>query len=222
MIIYTVFSSIDLQGRYAYQNQPSIAQWNLARFAETLLPLINENKEQAVELALHAVNTFPALYTEYWLAGMRAKVGLNNSEENDLELMNDLLAAMVGQHVDYTQLFRSLTDVLQGGQQKAQILFDHAYEFNRWTERWQNRLSHDPLPMDERIQLMNQANSIYIPRNHKVEEAIEYATRFADYSRFEELVNTLTNPYQQQKEKEEYAKPATREFGAKYKTFCGT
>lgn len=217
----TVFSSIDRHGRYAYQNQPPITQWNLARLAETLLPLIDENKEHAIELATNALDKFPEKYTEHWLAGMRAKIGLSIVEENDLALINDLLAAMDGQQVDFTLLFRNLVDLLQGQEQEVYAQFKDASLFKVWVERWRERLSHETQNTVESIQLMYQKNPIYIPRNHKVEEALEAAVSHADYSKFEVLINTLSNPYQPQEGKEEYTQPAPNELSV-YKTFCGT
>lgn len=217
----TVFSSIDRQGRYAYQNQPSIAQWNLARLAETLLPLIDENTDHAIELATNALNKFPDKYTQHWLAGMRAKIGLSTAEENDLTLINDLLLSMDEQQVDFTLLFRKLVHVLQGQATEVYTLFNDASLFKAWVDRWKVRLSLETKSADESIQLMNQHNPVYIPRNHKVEEALETAVSDADYSKFEALIDTLGNPFQQQKGKEEYTVPAPEKFGT-YKTFCGT
>ncbi len=184
----TVFSSIDRHGRYAYQNQPPITQWNLARLAETLLPLIDENTEHAIELATNTLDKFPEKYTEHWLAGMRAKIGLSIIEENDLALINDLLAAMDGQQVDFTLLFRNLVDLLQGQEQEVYAQFKDASLFKAWVERWRERLSHETQNSAESIQLMYQMNPIYIPRNHKVEEALEAAVSHADYSKFEVLI----------------------------------
>jgi len=217
----TVFSSIDRHGRYAYQNQPSIAQWNLTRFAETLLPLIDEDIDHAIELATEVLNTFPENYTKHWLAGMRAKVGLSTVEEDDLTLMNDLLANMDEQQLDYTLLFRNLAELLDGNE-KLYAQFNDATQFKAWLDRWQNRVSHETLNVKERIQLMNRVNPLYIPRNHKVEEAIEAAVVDADYTKFELLLATLSKPYERQAGKEDYAQPAPEEFSTSYKTFCGT
>lgn len=217
----TVFSSIDANGRYAYQNQAPIAQWNLARLAETLLPLIDADSDHAVELAMQVINQFPEKYSGYWLAGMRKKLGLMQSQDDDVTLMNDLLASMDGQNVDYTQLFRSLIDVQQGQKQSAQVLFANAAEFNRWLDRWQQRLSLEKTGIEEQIDLMSKVNPVYIPRNHKVEEAIQAAVANADYSKFEMLNEVLSNPYQIQPGKDAYAQAAPKEFAA-YKTFCGT
>lgn len=217
----TVFSSIDTQGRYAYQNQAPIAQWNLARLAETLLPLIDEDGDQAVELAMQVINQFPEKYTEYWLSGMRKKIGLREIHVEDVALINDLLASMDGQDVDYTQLFRSLADVLLGQKESAQALFTNASAFNAWLVRWQQRLAKENSMTEQKVSLMNSVNPIYIPRNHKIEEAIEAAVESADFSKFEILNEILSRPYEHQQERENYALGAPESFAA-YKTFCGT
>lgn len=218
---HTVFSSIDTYGRYAYQNQPAIAQWNLARFAETLLPLINENSDKAVALATDILNQFPDYYHQYWLDGMRKKLGLTDSEEDDMALANELLASMENQHVDYTSLFRQLIKVQLGENQHASRLFDDASGFLSWLPKWQARLNRDTSDRDQSIRLMQQVNPVYIPRNHKVEEALEQATKERDYDLFERLLGVLSDPYSERTQDQNYAQPAPKEFGP-YKTFCGT
>ena len=217
----TVFSSIDTHGRYAYQNQPAIAQWNLARLAEALLPLFNVNNEKAVEMATEVLNTFPQHYHQHWLDGMRSKIGLASVHKNDMELMNELFASMNNQNVDYTQFFRWLIKTVEGDQQIIVELFEDASDFKHWFTKWQARIARDELTMNESIQLMQQVNPIYIPRNHKVEEALQAVVDETDYSRFEALYEVLTEPYTERKDYQEYALPAPKEFGP-YKTFCGT
>lgn len=226
----TVYSSIDRQGRYAYQNQPSIAQWNLARLAEALLPLFGDDSEesinQSIKDATEILEAFPQQYTQYWLTDMRKKIGLQNEEEDDLSLVNDLLASMAEQQVDYTLLFRQLANVLQDDEQPAVDLFNDATAFKNWITRWKDRLDREASNIagnfSESITLMNQTNPIYIPRNHKVEEALEAAVTNDDYSKFEKLIDTLSKPYQLQDGKEEYTQPAAAEFNSLFKTFCGT
>jgi uncharacterized protein YdiU (UPF0061 family) len=226
----SVFSSIDVQGRYAYNNQPSITQWNLARFAEALLPIFGEDTEQAIaesiEKATDILEIFPEQYSQYWLAGMRKKLGLQTEEDDDLALTNDLLASLVGQQVDYTLLFRHLADALKGEESLVYDLFNDATAFKLWVVRWKDRLKREsPNITDttsESIALMNQVNPIYVPRNHKVEEAIEAAVVGEDYSKFEILIDTLSTPYQLQVGKEEYTQPAPEEFDTSFQTFCGT
>ena len=217
----TVFSSIDTQGRYAYQNQPAIAQWNLARLAETLLPLIDENKDQAIELATAVLDKFPEQYHSFWLQGMRSKLGLRSIEQEDMSLMNGLLAALDKQSVDYTLFFRRLIDLLSNEDQAIFDMFDDATLFNQWLPKWHSRLHSDELQREQSIELMQQTNPVYIPRNHKVEEALDQAVQYKDYTLFEQLHKVLSQPFTAYDEYKEYAAPAPPEFGA-YKTFCGT
>ena len=166
----TVFSSIDTNGRYAYGNQPNIAGWNLARFAETLLPLLHENKEQAVELAQNAISDYTELYQSNWLAGMRAKLGIFNEEQQDESLIEDLLSMMQKHRADYTNTFRALTfDKLEDTG-----LFVTP-EFAQWHERWQARLGRQQESKASSNQLMRNSNPAVIPRNHRVEAALEAA-----------------------------------------------
>lgn len=216
-----VYSSIDKQGRYALQNQPPIAQWNLARLAESLLTLIDSDQEHAVELATKVLNEFPEKYSKHWLQGMCCKLGINNVQEKDSELVNDLLALMHEYHADYTLFFRDLAKILSGEKQAAHKHFANVMAFEQWLIRWHDRLTHQELTPDDSVELMNKVNPIYIPRNHKVEEAIESAMTNEDYTKFEMLLTVLTQPYQQQAGKDEYTQPAPIEFG-EYKTFCGT
>ncbi|MFK7794795.1 MAG: YdiU family protein [Gammaproteobacteria bacterium] len=216
-----VYSSIDKQGRYALQNQPPIAQWNLARLAEALLSLIDSDQERAVELATKVLNQFPEKYSKHWLQGMCNKLGIKNTQENDLELVNDLLALMHEYHVDYTLFFRDLANVLSGDKEAAHKHFANVMSYEQWLVRWQERLTDEELNSEDSVMLMNQVNPLYIPRNHKVEEAIEAAMKNEDYTKFEMLLTVLAQPYKQQAGKEEYSQPAPEEFGA-YKTFCGT
>ena len=217
----TVFSSIDSQGRYAYQNQPVIAQWNLARLAEALLPLLDQSDETAVEIAAEVLNGFPQRYHHYWLNGMRSKLGLASAHDTDMALMNDLLASMDNQHVDYTQFFRQLINAVVGDQHNVVALFDDASNFKHWLTKWHARLECDQLSMVESMQLMQQVNPIYIPRNHKVEDALQVAVNNADYSQFERLFDVLAKPYDDRYGDHDYTLPAPKEFGP-YKTFCGT
>ncbi len=216
-----VFSSIDHQGRYAYGSQPQIAQWNLARLAESLLPLINEDSEEAVKLATAELNTFSEQYQSSWLAGMRAKLGLASEEKDDLNLVIDLHKAMQGENVDFTLLFRGLSSAIDGETSTVRSLFDKPDSFDQWFVSWSERLSRDSLKNCERIHLMNSVNPIYIPRNHKVEEALNAAEKDSNFAPFERLMSVLSKPFEQREGLEEYALPAPKDFGP-YKTFCGT
>ncbi len=213
-----VFSSIDQHGRYAYGNQPAIAQWNLARFAETLLPLINpDDSEDAIRLATEEIDRFMPMYRAVWLADMRAKLGLSRAEDRDRELIEDLLAAMQSQGVDFTMLFRALAQALRGDTAAVHALFDVA----PWLGRWVARLEREEADSEATARAMDGVNPIYIPRNHKVEEALQAAAGSSDYEPFKKLLAVLESPFDQREGLNEYEGPAPEGFGP-YKTFCGT
>ena len=221
----TVFSSIDTQGRYAYANQPTIAQWNLARLAEALLPLLHEDAEQAVALAMSVLEAFPDRYQEHWLAGMRAKLGLGGEEPDDLALATDFLATMVGQSVDYTQAFRALADAVHAGDPRASGLRAHYADpsaLDVWLPRWQARLASDGLAPAHRAHAMRAVNPVYIARNHRVEEALSAAVEHQDYAPFESLLTVLRQPFDERAGLAGYAEPAPAAVSARYRTFCGT
>lgn len=216
-----VFSSIDRQGRYAYGRQSAMAQWNLARFAETLLPFIDPDNDEAIRLATAEIVAFDEQYQMLWLEGMRTKLGLSSSEDADLDLVNELHFAMEGQNVDFTMLFRGLSNAAQGDVNTVRRLFDDPEKFDKWTVVWSERSVRDPMALAERVTLMNSVNPIYIPRNHKVEEALKVAEKDSNFEPFEKLMTVLAKPFEQREGLEEYAVPAPSDFGA-YKTFCGT
>jgi uncharacterized protein YdiU (UPF0061 family) len=215
-----VFSSIDRHGRYAFGNQPAIAQWNLARLAETLLPLIADNQEEAIRLATNELKAFGEEYTSFWLAAMRAKLGLFTISAHDLDLVNALYAAMDGQQVDFTQFFRNLSQAVLGNAEPARLLFADETKFATWLNEWQARMATEAILPTVRAQAMNAVNPIYIPRNHKVEEALQAAVA-GDLSKFDKLLLVLAKPFEERPGLEEYASPAPAEFGP-YTTFCGT
>jgi uncharacterized protein YdiU (UPF0061 family) len=211
----TVFSSIDIQGRYAYGNQPSIAGWNLARFAETLLPLLHTDQEQAVQSAQDVVSNFPELYRRFWIQGMRAKLGIYNEEAEDGSLVEDLLGMMKEHRADYTNTFRALTfDRLE-----EQDLFGTP-EFARWNEKWQARLARQEESKASSQQLMRNNNPAVIPRNHRVEEALEAAVDKKDFTVMDKLLQVLSDPYAHSPEQEEYAVCPVQT--TPYQTYCGT
>ncbi|USK68604.1 protein adenylyltransferase SelO [Peribacillus asahii] len=212
----TVFSSIDREGRYAYGNQPYIGGWNLARFAESLLPLLHEDQEEAIKLAQNAMSTFGELYESHWLAGMKAKLGLFNEEAQDRSLIEELLSIMQKYRADYTNTFRALTfDTLEDT-----VLFGTS-EFTQWQELWKARLGRQQESKADSHQLMRDSNPAIIPRNHRVEAALEAAVKQGDYSVMEQLLQVLSNPYAHSPEQAEYATlPA--ESTRPYRTFCGT
>lgn len=216
-----VFSSIDHQGRYAFASQADIGQWNMARLAEALLPLIDVDSEEAVRLASKTLDDFAEHYRESWLALMRAKLGLSTCEENDPVIISELFDLMEAQSIDFTLLFRGLADVLQENKSGLLNLFLEAAPFERWLATWSERLARETLPDEERIALMNGVNPLYIPRNHIVEEALQAAEKEANYAPIEKLMDVLSDPYTAREGLEEYALPPSADL-APYKTFCGT
>lgn len=212
----TVFSSIDVQGRYAYGNQPYMAAWNLARLAEALLPLLHDKQEQAVGQAEKEIAAFTKLYQRHWLAGMRAKLGLFNEEAEDEALIDELLELMEKHSADYTNTFRTLTL----GESEESGLFGTG-EYVQWHERWQARRGRQEETPDSSQQLMRNSNPAVIPRNHRVEEALEAAVEQGDYSEMERLLAVLANPYAYSPEQAEYA-TLPEPSSCPYRTFCGT
>jgi uncharacterized protein YdiU (UPF0061 family) len=227
----TVFSSIDSRGRYCYANQPGIAQWNLARLAETLLPLIDSDGDRAIARAGAVISAFPENYERRWLAGMRAKLGLirknDDDDEGDRALATGFLTAMQGSRIDWTLAFRHLADAASddsgspGHGEKIRALFSNAAAFEAWNEQWRERLSRDAVPALERAQAMRQVNPAFIPRNHRVEEALSAAVQRADYEPFDRLLKILSRPFDEQPEFAAFSGPAPEGQGA-YRTFCGT
>ena len=217
----TVFSSIDTRGRYAFGNQPSIAQWNLARLAETLLPLIDTDRNRAIAQATEVVNGFPGLYERYWLQGMRAKLGLASEDEADLNLVNGFLAALESNTVDYTLAFRYLAGAALGEEEPIRALFADASAYDLWSEHWRSRLAREAVTPAERAQAMRRVNPAFIARNHRVEEALSAAVERADYAPLETLLNILSRPFDEQSEFAAFAEPAPEGRGC-YRTFCGT
>ena len=210
----TVFSSIDQMGRYAYFNQPVITKWNLSRFAECLIPLIDKNQEKAIELATEIINSFEKKYEEKWLNMMRDKLGLFGMDEKDKFLILDLLTWMHQKKMDYTNTFCHLMN--------ENIKEDKYYEdedFQNWKKRWNERLKTNNNTTEKSLKLMRTANPIVIPRNHKVEEALEAAEK-NNFKPITRLVEILKDPYSQQKNIINYQIPSNSE--KKYQTFCGT
>lgn len=212
----TVFSSIDTHGRYAYGNQPYIAGWNLARFAETLLPLLHDDQEQAVKLAQDAVSDFMNIYKNKWLAGMRAKMGIFNEEPEDESFFEDLLNMMEKYRADYTNTFRALTF----DRQEDSAMFG-SQEFKKWQKLWQERLNRQLEEGSSSHRLMQNSNPAVIPRNHRVEKALEAAVEHGDYSEMEKLINVLSKPYTHSAEQADYSTPP-EPSSCPYQTFCGT
>ncbi|WP_297424706.1 YdiU family protein [Clostridium sp.] len=211
----TVFSSIDREGRYAYGNQPYIGGWNLSRFAETLLPLISDNQDKAVELAQDAVSDFADLYKNNWLSGMRAKLGLFNEEAEDESLIYALLNMMKEYNADYTNSFNALTF-----ERFTDIDMFKTNAFTEWYEVWKERKGRQHESKDYSHALMKSFNPAIIPRNHRVEEALE-AAEHGDYRVMTKLLNVLSNPYAHTLEQFDYAALPPKS-SCRYRTFCGT
>ena len=211
----TVFSSIDHNGRYAYFNQPGITKWNLARFAETLLPLIDKNKDKAIKIATEIINNFGEIYKKNWLEMMRKKLGLIEKKNNDEKLINDLLSLLHEQKADYTNTFCSL---MNEDVQNDKIFNNK--EFIDWHQKWKERLAKNNNSTEESLKLMRSVNPIVIPRNHKVEEVLEAANK-DDLNPLHDFLKVLEKPYENQSKTNNYQSPAPPSE-KKYQTFCGT
>jgi uncharacterized protein YdiU (UPF0061 family) len=212
----TVFSSIDSQGRYAYGNQPAIAQWNLSRLAEAMLPLFDSSEARAAELASAALARFAEAFDRSWLAGMRARLGLFGTEEGDADLIGALLAWMLSAQADYTNTFRMLSTP-----DEVEAIARIDASFRNWHERWRSRLERQPQPTDHVTSLMRRNSPAVIPRNHKVEEALAAASEHGDLGPLTTLLSTLATPYDYGRSREEFASPPAP-GGRAYRTFCGT
>jgi uncharacterized protein YdiU (UPF0061 family) len=212
----TVFSSIDREGRYAYGNQPYIGGWNLARFAETLLPLLHDDQEKAVELAQDAISDFSKLFKSNWLTGMRAKLGIFNEEQQDEALIEELLSMMQKNSADFTNTFRALTF-----DKHEDMVLNGTDEFTKWYEQWQARLGKQEESKASSQELMQNSNPAVIPRNHRVEEALEAAVEKGDYGVMERLLDVLSKPYADSPEQDEYC-TLPPDSNRPYQTYCGT
>jgi uncharacterized protein YdiU (UPF0061 family) len=210
----TVFSSIDRGGRYAYGNQPTIAQWNLARLAEALLTLIDPDQETAVALATDLLGEYPAIFENYWLEGMRAKLGLKRAEDGDVELVQSLLEWMYKGRADFTNTFRDLTleELPAADVYKAP-------DFVAWHSQWHARLVREGGPSNAAYAMMKAANPAVIPRNHRVEEALSAAEDANDLGVLQRLMAALANPYAPVTDLASYQEPQS---DCNYRTYCGT
>jgi uncharacterized protein YdiU (UPF0061 family) len=219
----TVFSSIDEMGRYAYGNQPRIALWNLTRFAECLLPLFSEEQEKAVAEAQAALGHFAQEFDTAYYAGLRKKLGLFTSQEDDPELANDLLKAMAENAADFTLTFRRLCDAAQDSAGDAEVrkLFADPAAYDAWASRWRQRMAGEPQDAAARQTAMRAVNPAFIPRNHRVEAVIEAAVNRNDYAPFEELLTVLSRPFEDQPALAPYTEPPKPDERV-LQTFCGT
>ena len=209
----TVFSSIDKFGRYAFSNQPPITKWNLARFAECLIPLIDKNEDTAIKLATDLIDNFQNIYEDKWLNMMRDKLGLFGEDKNDKKLINDLFNWMEKNKADYTNTFCNLMDINSDEIYKSN-------DFINWKNEWKKRSELNNSTKEKQSKLMKSNNPIVIPRNHKVEEALAEADK-GSLDKMKKLLAILKNPYDNQINIEEYQTPAPSS-NEKYQTFCGT
>ena len=210
----TVFSSIDHGGRYAYGNQPPVAQWNLARLAEAMLPLLNADLDRAVQLATASLERFPVLFERGWLAGMRSKLGLFTEEPEDKALVDDLLLWMERTSADFTNTFRTLTTGA-----RAEDARKADPQFDAWHTRLDARRARQAQPFAEAEALMRRHNPAVIPRNHKVEEALQAASGNDDFSVMQRLLEVLATPYDHDLDLPAFSTPGDSRT---YRTFCGT
>jgi uncharacterized protein YdiU (UPF0061 family) len=218
-----VFSSIDRGGRYAYGNQPNAALWNLARFAETLLPIIDADADRATEIATEAITAFTARFTELSLAAVRRKLGLSVAEGGDAALADELFDAMRRNEADFTLTFRRLCDDAESPNVTSAVasLFANPRDFDQWSGAWRARLTRDPLEPPARAAAMRRVNPAVIPRNHRIEHVIQAAVERQDFAPFAALSAVLSQPYQSAPGFESYAdapEPGERVL----RTFCGT
>ena len=210
----TVYSSIDENGRYAYANQPVVAEWNLTRLAEALLPLFDDDEERAVALAQESLGAFRRQYSAAWLAGMKAKLGLDSSIADDVAspLIDELLGLLQEGRVDYTSFFRRLGTAARGQGEPIRTIFPEPDAFLAWAGRWR--------ALNPDADMMDRVNPAYVPRNHLVEEALDAATK-GDLEPLRLLLEAVTDPYKERPGVERYAEAAPETFGP-YRTFCGT
>ena len=212
----TVFSSIDTYGRYAYGNQPKIAAWNLARFAETLLPLLDDDTDEAVKIAEKSLSRFEILYKNNWISGMRKKLGLFNEEDKDEHIIETLLNLMKKYKADYTNTFLNLT---LGNINNIEMF--RKEDFKDWYKLWQERLKRQNELMEDSIELMKKNNPVVIPRNHRVEEALSAAVNNNNYTVMNKLLEAINSPYDYSNVSEYYSE-LPKPTSCPYKTYCGT
>ena len=209
----TVFSSIDQLGRYSFSNQPPITKWNLSRFAECLIPLIDKNEDKAIQLATEIIDNFQNIYEEKWLNMMRDKLGLFGKSKDDKKLIDDLLSWMEKNKADYTNTFCYLMNIKIGNNS----LYNDK-DFINWSNEWQNRISINDNSKEKSLELMKETNPVIIPRNHKVEEALKAANE-DNLEVMNKMLSKFDNPYNEQKDIEDYQLPSLDD---NYQTFCGT
>ena len=210
----TVFSSIDKFGRYAFSNQPPITKWNLARFAECMIPLIDKSEDYAIKLASDLIDRFQNIYEDKWLNMMRNKLGLFGEDKNDQKLINKLLNWMKNNKADYTNTFCQLMGIELNNE-----IYKNK-DFISWTNDWKKRSKLNNSSKEKQYELMKKNNPTVIPRNHKVEEALDHADK-GNLETMKQLIKVLSSPYSEQKNIMKFQKPAPVS-NEKYQTFCGT
>jgi uncharacterized protein YdiU (UPF0061 family) len=224
-----VYSAIDRSGRYAYSNQPSIGLWNLTRLAESLLPLLAESPDAAVEVAQAVLKTYAETYQQAWLAGMRAKCGLSivagpSKPDSDKGLIEALFNIMAASNADFTRVFFYLSQLSEAPSERdndIRRLFDDPAQFDDWVVKWRERVGEDAVTDAARQASMQAVNPVYIPRNHQIEAAIRAAEDQGDFSVFHDLHEVLQRPFTQQEGKDRYMQPPEPDEVVR-QTFCGT
>jgi uncharacterized protein YdiU (UPF0061 family) len=218
-----VFSAIDSYGRYAYANQPAIAQWNLTRLAECLLPLLGDDPDAAAADAVQALEAFAPAFERAYQGGLRRKLGLSTEHEGDAALADDLLLAMAANRADFTLTFRGLSEAAAGeaGDAGVRSLFADPGAYDAWAQRWRQRLREEPGDAAARREAMLAVNPAFIPRNHRIEAVIRAAVDRDDFAPFEELLTVLARPYDSQPPFARYMEPPEAHERV-LQTFCGT
>lgn len=220
----TVYSFVDQGGRYAYNQQPRIGDWNMMQFAETLLPLLAADPDDAVALAREALEAYPVHFEAAYHAGLRRKIGLAETAEGDIDLINDLLSRMAAQRADFTLTFRLLADARAEDSTRDEPVrgrFDNPESFDAWAQRWRRRLALETRGDDKRRADMRAVNPAFIPRNHQVQRAIDAATRDGDLTVLDELLHAVGTPYEDNPALDRYALPPEPNEVVR-RTFCGT
>ncbi|CUX22094.1 conserved hypothetical protein [Agrobacterium fabrum str. J-07] len=216
-----VFSSIDAQGRYAYNNQPGIAQWNIARLAECLLPLLDPEVDKAAELANAVLADFAAAFPQRWLTGMREKLGLTTEEEGDMDLIQSLLSLMQASEADFTLTFRRLSHAANGDAEPFRGMFIDIAGADAFLTRWRERAGRDGISDSERSAAMLSVNPAIIPRNHRIEELIEAAVEDGDFEPFHAMLTAIATPFEERPDNFVYMQPPMSHERV-FRTFCGT
>jgi len=212
----TVFSSIDLQGRYCFINQSLTAHWNVSRFAETLIPLFDNNEKKAITIGEEIINSFNEKFQSKWLSMMRKKLGLFREDNNDEKLVNNLLSLMHQNNADYTNTFCDLMN-----EKLPNNSFYQHHKFVDWFNEWKSRQSQNKMPKELSLNLMRSENPYVIPRNHKVEEVLTEASESRNLEPMKKLLKELNSPYNYRDDVNEY-KMAPKSTNIQYQTFCGT